>query len=305
MKRVTAFSPLWLFVFAAFAPISAAFATTNEIDTGTLVDSNWLTAHVSDAAVRVLDVRSPQEYEQGHIPGAVNLPVESLFVHDNELRYIAPLAQIQQILKKAGVSNDTRVVVYDTGKFVPATRAFWVLEVYGHKSVTVLDGGFGGWVKAGNAVSMEPVTPKPGSFVPSVTPERLATKLLTRLALNRTDTVIIDARPKPEFQGQKSRASRYGHIPTAVSFPGFEHFNTEGDIRYLKSDQELRALFDYIEPNKKVITYCNNGLLSASVYYVLRRLGYNVSNYDGSWIEWGNDVALPIEIPKKSTSGPG
>lgn len=291
-----------LVTVAMSAPVSSALAANSPDAIDTLVNAEWLAAHLNDSQLRVLDVRAPDEYRAGHIPGAVNLPVEKLFVQDKEMRFVAPVARVQQVLKQAGVGNTSRVVVYDSGKFVPSTRAFWVLEVYGHSRVAVLDGGLGGWVKSGHKISDQPVAPAPGEFVPTVTPDRLATKLLTRLALNRSDTVIIDARPKPEYLGEVSRAARYGHIPSAISLPGMEQFNVDGDIRYLKPAGELKGLFRGVGPGKKVITYCNNGLMSASTYFVLRRLGYDVSNYDGSWLEWGNDLALPIEEPQKTAS---
>lgn len=262
-----------------------------------LLSADQLDKVRKDRDVRILDVRAPEDYQVAHIDGAVHLSVESLFVDDKGKKYIGPVQQIQSAFRAAGIDNASHVVVYDNGDFLVSARVFWVLEVYGHKRVSVLDGGFPAWSKAGKAISSRPVVPIASDYVPTVTPNRHATKLTTRLALNRPDVTIVDARNPPEYLGQQSHAARFGHIPNAVNLPAMEHFTVDGAVRRLKPVAELKQYYRDLDPSKKVITYCDTGVLSASTYFALRRLGYDVSNYDGSWLEWGNDTALPIVGP--------
>lgn len=261
------------------------------------VTSEWLNAHRQDAQVRILDLRSDGDYRLGHIDGAVSLPIERLFSNDKGKHYIASLDRIRTAFGGAGIGADTLVVVYDAGELVSSARAFWVLEVYGHTRVVVLEDGFNGWAEKQLPISIQETIAQPQAFVPRVTPNRLATKLTTRLAINRPQTVIVDVRDRDQYSGEKSLAPRSGHIPSAINIPGTGSFDSSsGDLR-LKSMAELRALYKQINPASSVITYCNDGVRASVAYFALRRLGYNVANYDGAWLEWGSDLALPIAAP--------
>ncbi len=268
-----------------------------------LASTEWVASHRSDADVRVLDLRSEHDYLVNHIEGAVNLPIDRLFINENGKRYIGRLPQVQAAFSAAGIDKDTQVVVYDNGDFLSSARAFWVFEAFGHSRVTALDGGFKAWQQMNLPVSNQVITPSPRNFIPSVAADRLATKLSTRLAVDSRGTTIIDARDAPEYRGEKSLAQRFGHIPSAVNIPAMNHFDTRNGIRYLKSTDELAAVFKSVDHSQKVVTYCNTGVLSATTYFVLRQLGYDVANYDGSWVEWGNDTSLPITAPQADAPG--
>ncbi len=262
-----------------------------------LVSSDWLNAQRDSRDLRLLDVRSAEDYAIEHIDGAVSLPIEQLFVNDQGKRLIGPLQLVQSALGQAGIDNRTQVVVYDDGEFLSAARAFWVLEVYGHDRVAALDGGFAGWKHQGFQTATTAFVPAPRVFVPTVTPNRLATKLSTRLAVDNPGSIIIDARDRADYRGEKSAAQRFGHIRSAVNIPVMDHFDYIDGVKHLKNSDVLAKNYQGIDAHKKVVTYCNTGVLSATTYFVLRRLGYDVANYDGSWIEWGNDPLLPITEP--------
>lgn len=278
-------------VLCASAPPEAEFQ----------VSAEWLNAHRQNELVRVLDLRTEDDYRLGHIDGAVSLPIERLFSNDKGKQYIASLDRIRTAFSGAGVDSNVLAVVYDAGELVKSTRAFWVLEVYGHQHVVVLDGGFKGWMEKRLPVSIKDTNPLPRAFVPMVTPNRLATKLTTRLAIGQPNTVIIDVRDSDQFSGANTDAARAGHIPSAVSIPGTEVFEqADGTVR-LKPLDQLKTLYKSIDPGKSVITYCNDGVRASATYFALRRLGYNVANYDGAWLDWGNDASLPIVAPNNET----
>lgn len=290
-----------LFVMLAFGLNTPELYASTTPDVQFQVSPEWLDAHRHDENVRILDLRTEEDYRLSHIDGAVNLPIERLFANDKGKHYIASLDRIRVAFGGAGISSEVLVVVYDAGELLSATRAFWVLEVYGHERVVVLDGGFREWMEKRMPVSVTESVPQPRAFVPRVTPSRLATKLTTRLAIDRTKTVIVDVRDPDQYVGEKSVAPRSGHIPSAINIPGADIFDPASGNLHLKPMDELRALYQQIDPANTVVTYCNDGVRASATYFVLRRLGYNVANYDGAWMEWSGDVALPIVTPARGT----
>jgi thiosulfate/3-mercaptopyruvate sulfurtransferase len=245
----------------------------------------------------VIDARSPMHYKNGHIPHAVNLPVDMTFDRKPNDDRVASIQRIQSLIAAAGITADMTLVIYDDGRYIDSARLFWVLETYGHKAVHVLNGGMDAWISSGFPVSLQARQLPPSKFVPTIVPERLATKLKTRLALDNPAFAIIDARSEEEYAGKKSIAVRNGHIPKAINIPWNSNFTRDNGVLYLKSEHELSKLYAAIDKDNKVITYCNKGKQSALIYFVMRNLGYDVSVYDGSWYEWGNDTNMPIYAP--------
>jgi thiosulfate/3-mercaptopyruvate sulfurtransferase len=284
----------WLLLLPLLAGGFAANAAAPDTKARFLVTPQWLEQHRVDPDLRILDLRAERDYRAGHVDGAVNLPVDRLFINDDGRRYIGRLGQIQSALSAAGIDGEVQVILYDGGEFLSSARAFWVFEVYGHLRVAALDGGFKAWTRLNLPTATNKTLPPTRKFVPAVAADRLATKLSTRLAIDNPGTTIIDARDAPDYRGEKSVAQRFGHIPSAVNIPILDHFDHSDGIKRLKSDAQIAPTYRDIDPNQKVVTYCNTGVMSATTYFVLRRLGYDVANYDGSWIEWGNDTALPI-----------
>ncbi len=291
------------FLATAGLPV-LGYLSAAEIDRQ-LVDQEWLAGEMGRPDLVLLDTRPRDAYLKQHIKGAANLPVRDTFGEDPRSDLAAPISRIQALFSAAGIDQLTRVVLYDDGDMINAARVFWILEMHGHRRVSLLSPGFREWIAAGLPADAQLVTPPPRRFLSHVTPDRLATKLSTRLAIDDPDTVIIDARKREEYLGVESKSKRYGHIPTAISIPYEENFT--GDGKTLRPFAELQEVYRRVPRNKKVIAYCNKGRHSALTYFILRQLGYDVSAYDGSWFEWSNDLQLPIERHarvKPVSSGP-
>lgn len=262
-----------------------------------LVEPEQLRQMLGSQDLVILDVRSAASYQEGHIAGAVNLPVSDTFQQTGRTDRVAGPAHIQGLLGQAGIDRQKRVIIYDDGKFIDAGRMFWVLEVYGHNNAALLNYGFGGWLERGLPVSMDAYVPQPLAFLAVSQPNRLVTKLSMRLATSSDAFTILDARSAEEFNGKESISSRYGHIPRAVNIPWSENIAQDSDIPRVKTLDELTEVYRDLDPNKKVITYCNKGKQSSFSYFVLRYMGYDVAHYDGSWFEWSTDENLPIVSP--------
>jgi thiosulfate/3-mercaptopyruvate sulfurtransferase len=257
-----------------------------------IVSVSWLRQHITDPDLRLVDARPTAEYDKGHIPGAVSLPVTDTFDPAQPKNYPDTTAKLAALFASRGLSNTTRIIIYDNGKDHRSARLFWTLEYVGATNVAVLDGGLTQWQADQGALSTAPVQVAPGTFVATVDPAKLPTAAHCHLALGDPTKVILDARSPEEFRGDDVRAKYSGHMPGAVHIDWRENFTTT----VLKDPGTLRALYARkgVTPDKEVIAHCQTGQRSSVSYWVLRLLGYpKVGNYAGSWVEWGNDPTTP------------
>jgi thiosulfate/3-mercaptopyruvate sulfurtransferase len=279
-------------------PLAPAAAAPGYANPHLLIETDQLVAQLGEAGVRIVDTRSADEYAAGHIPGAIHVPWQSLDdLAANTQGLPIGTARAEELFGSIGIGSQTRVVAYDGPKNpFGAARLFFVLEVFGHDRVQVLNGGFAKWSTEGRPVSTVVSKPPRARFVARPRRELLATAEQVRARLHEPRVCLLDARSPDEYAGLDVRASRGGHIPGAVNI---EYLQTirPGDHTF-RSAEELRALFQAkgVTPDRETITYCHTGGRAAHHYFVLRLLGYErLKTYDGSWAEWGNAEALPVE----------
>ena len=248
-----------------------------------------------DSVIVILDTRAKNDYDIDHIAGAISFP-EELTYYDKKTNGRIQLPNVmQKLIRERGLETVSEVVVYDNGELVSAARLFWVLEVFGFTNVKILDRGYSHWRKKGFPISQLKPVIKPSDYVATVNHQRLASKFATLLATKSRDKTVIDARPRPAYEGKVSVAKRFGHIPTAINVPYDNNFINEDGVASFQTIEELKNLYADVPRDKKVIIYCKIGKVSSANYFALRELGHDVANYDASWREWGNDDELPIE----------
>jgi len=257
-----------------------------------------LKAKLGNPNLRVIDARQAEVYAQGHIPGAIHFDLFGISLIDTSPAPLAAfMSMIAHLFELRGVNLDTEVVFYEENSGMKAARGFWFLEYFGHKKVSVLDGGIQAWKKAGFPVTTETAPPKGTQFKPSENRAALATYEDVLKAIDNQHASIVDTRSADEYMGRLVRAARGGAVPGAVHLEWTQNIAPDGGF---KTEAELRAMYEKlgVTPDKEAVAYCQGGYRAAHTYLALRLLGYpKVRNYIGSWKEWGDRQDLPIEKP--------
>jgi thiosulfate/3-mercaptopyruvate sulfurtransferase len=273
-----------------------------------LVATAWLAAHLDAPDVKVADATwflptlgrdARQEYAEAHIPGAVFFDIDDIADAASPLPHMLPdAAKFSSRMRRLGLGDGTRIVLYDNNKYSASARAWWTLRLFDHPELAVLDGGLAKWRAEGRPVTDEPVTPKEAHF--TARQNNLLVRDLEQMranVLSRREQVV-DARSRGRFAGTEPepRAGlRGGHIPGSVCLPHLELIATDGT---LLPEPELRRRFAAagVDANRPVVTSCGSGVTASTLALALYRLGRDdVAVYDGSWSEWGGRSDTPVE----------
>ncbi len=250
-----------------------------------LVDAGWLSQHKN---VTVVDVRDGGAYAKGHIPGAINIPVNDLQSKPDAI--LLPVRQLEKILGEKGLDIHSEVVLYGAGREI-AYLEYWMLDYMGMDRLHVLDGGIEQWKGELSAAETKLAS---SVFKAKPRPNLYASTSDVKNALRKPHIILLDVRTTGEYKGTDVRSLRGGHIPGATNID-FEENYQDGSTK-LKSMDELAKLYGRLDKKKEVIVYCQTGTRAANTFFVLKALGFpKVRNYDASWIEWGSNSSLPAD----------
>jgi thiosulfate/3-mercaptopyruvate sulfurtransferase len=272
-----------------------------------LVTTQWLADHLDDPGLVVLE--SDEDvllYHTGHIPGARKVDWH-LDLNDDVMRdYVTPEG-FAAMCRDRGITRDSTVVIYGDNFNWWAAYALWVFTLFGHEDVRLLNGGRAKWIEEGRALTTEDPAPAASDY-PVVDRDDATIRAFKEDVLAQIGTApLVDVRSPQEYSGELLHMPEYpqegvqrgGHVPTAKSVPWRRAANDDGTF---KAVDELRAIYQEeqgLQPDDEVIAYCRIGERSSHTWFVLTHLlGFDhVRNYDGSWVEWGNSVRVPIEKP--------
>ncbi|MGY4307066.1 thiosulfate/3-mercaptopyruvate sulfurtransferase [Bradyrhizobium sp. USDA 4369] len=265
-----------------------------------LVSSEWLTQHLTDPAVKILDctwhhpstnLDGRTQYRGRHLPGSVHFDIDQVADKSNPLPHMLPTVEdFAHKVGLLGIGNSDRVVVYDRhygGS--AAARVWWMFRVFGHDNVALLDGGFGKWTKEKRPAEMTPVRPAPASFTANFQPGLVAT-LADVQRLAQSGAQLVDARGPGKFDGTQADVfafKRQGHIPGAINLPWADLVNPDTGVLLAPDALAARVTAAGIDLGKPIVTSCASGITSCMLALALYRLGVpTTAVHDGSWAEW-------------------
>lgn len=269
-----------------------------------LAETKEVADHVGDPQQRLVDFRlnadpeGREAYGKGHIPGAVYVAWRELDdVNANRQGFPIPPAKAEALFSRLGIDATVHVVAYDDAGGLLASRLVYVLHFFGHTRASVLNGGITKWTKEKRALTTDEPKVAPRKFVAKPNPDLIVTADWLKKNLKEKPFALVDSRSAAEYAGryEDPEIKAKGHIPGAAHL---DWASTITEEQTFKSLEELKKLFAGAgaKPGTPVITYCRTGVRAAHNWLVAKLLGYaDVKNYDGSWIDWGNDPAAPVE----------
>jgi thiosulfate/3-mercaptopyruvate sulfurtransferase len=260
-----------------------------------LVETDWVAAHANDANVRVVDMRQ-NGYAAGHVPGAVYLSPLAIRDANSPPTFVPTPAAFESMMAGLGISDSTRVVVYDERGGIYAARLWWILNYYGHSNVALMNGGWIKWTAEKRPAATDAAASRSAKFTARPQPKWLATASDVAGAIGKPGVKIIDARTTAEIEGRELRnIKRGGFVPSSV--PVYWEDLLDPQTKTFRPADELKKIYEDrgVLPSQEVIAYCQVGMRAAVDLFALHLLGYDkLRNYYGAWEEWGNRDDLPI-----------
>jgi thiosulfate/3-mercaptopyruvate sulfurtransferase len=239
-----------------------------------------------------IDCRNPDNYADGHIPGAISIYRDEL---SDSLGIVLTKEQIEAMLSKKGIQNHDRLLLYDDNGSVEAARLWWVLDLYGFNKAQIIDGGLEGWKAMGLPIANvpSPIAYSNFQFLELTDSTHFADMQEVEQAIGNKSIKLLDNRSEEEYNGQtlKDGASYSGKIEGSVHLDYYNFIDQRPEAhKRLKPISEMQKILQDagISPEDNIINYCHSGVRSALVTFVLTQLlDYpHVKNYDGSWCEW-------------------
>ena len=290
-----------------------SFASRPASTTSTIIDAARARQLLESKEAKFIDVRAPESYSEGHIPTAANIHTFFTYLATSDDRGVRELTEtFTKELRRAGIndagSSGEHVITYENSLntlYGASCRALYILRLLGHPRVSVLGGGYEGWVQDGHPTTTETQEVTEGTFQPKWNPSMWKGETDILGALGDPNVVLLDVRDLDEWKGESSSpygvdfAPRKGRLPgaTHILWKDFMEANDSGQVRF-KRPEEICAMCEArgVTPDKEIVVYCFKGARASNTYLALKDAGFEkVSNYFASWNEWSRDENLQID----------
>ncbi|EQB86714.1 thiosulfate/3-mercaptopyruvate sulfurtransferase [Clostridium punense] len=274
-----------------------------------IVDINWLKEHIKDESLVIIDCRfslqdptyGEKAYQEAHIPKAASVNLDKdLAGEKREHGGRHPLPNIKEFvsfMESLGVSNHSKVLIYDDGDLAAPSRLWWMLKYIGLDTIYILEGGINAWLSSGGEVTKEEYRGKePGKIEVNLREEMQCPMEYVKANLNNEDIVIIDSRARERYLGLvEPMDKKAGHIPGAKNYDWTLNFK-DGKVRPI---EELRERFDKVNDYKEVIVHCGSGVTGCANVLFLEEVGISSKLYVGSWSDWSSYDENPISTEEQ------
>lgn len=270
---------------------------SNSIEGGEIISSAEAIELFGDDDVLIIDAQKSASYVKEHIENSINISRADIVVNEPVLSMLAPKGQIEEVLGKKGISNESKILIYDSNNNMDSARLWWTLKVYGHDYVKVISGGLIALKEAGASISKDVPDMAETEYIASEKDNSLITDLSEVVALVEKpdeDIYIIDVRNKEEYDS--------GAIPDSVLIDYMGNNYNDGTYR---SIQNIKIIYieKGIKSDKTAIIYCKSSVRGAQTLLALYNAGYrNLKLFDGGWIEWSTDESLPVQRPEAGSA---
>ena len=264
-----------------------------------LVTTEWLSANIGVRGLRIIESNDDiLLYDIGHVPGAVKIDWRG-DLSDPVTRDYVDGKRFTELMRAKGIERDDTIVIYGDRGNAQAAHTAWIFTLFGHEDVRLLDGGRDAWISEERDTTFDRPYPTPSDY-PEVERDDSTARAFREDVLARLGKPLVDVRSAQEYSGeledkplnQEYAALRGGHVPTAVNIPWTAAATIDGRFR---SRADLDEVYGAL-PADDLVVYSRVGERSSHTWFVLTFLlgRRSVRNYDGSWIEWGNSVRVPI-----------
>lgn len=275
-----------------------------------LVSAEWLKQNIDAADLVVIDATvfitmdahgnyesasGKAQFDDGHIPGAVFADLKgNLRDSDSPLEFGMPAPEeFATAMQALGVSDDSRVVIYDNMGSSWAARIWWMLRWIGFDRAALLDGGLTAWTAAGGELSTETESVSPGTLTVKARPHVIAYQDEIHASMEDDSIELIDSLHAAHYRGEMAMYDQPGHIPGARNIPVTSLFTETGQF---KNADDLNAQLEG-DREKRTITYCGGGIAASGNAFALVRAGYtDVAIYAGSLEEWAANPDNPMDV---------